>query len=177
MSGMAVLSAPGVPEGWYKREIVRIIDPLGLAAAWIAPGLAGACISLHSRETTELPWRTLLASAPEWDRLGCEIICPRHNDQPVPLRSVASSSKLHERDPTRIIVIVHLPERDLFVRSQCDEGTFGFGWSWRGSASTNTPFHCLDYRLASVRDAPVSVTRHMEVNAIDLTIQYGNASS
>lgn len=176
MSGMAVLSAPGVPEGWHRREAVRIIDPLGLAAAWIAPGLAGACISLSSRETTELPWRTVLASAPGWDWLGCEIVCSRHNDKPVPLRSVASSSGLHERDPTQIIVIVHLPERDLFVRSRCAEGALEFGWSWSESASNDNPFHCLDYRLTDVRDSPVSVSRHMGVNAIDLTIQFGNAS-
>jgi len=173
---MAVLSAPGVPDGWHKRAAVRIIDPLGLAAAWIAPGLAGACISLSSRETTELPWRTVLASAPGWDWLGCEIICPRHNDEPVPLRSVASSSELHERDPTQIIVIVHLPERDLFVRSQCDRGVLEFGWSWSESASSDDPFHCLDYRLTDGGDLPVLVSKHMGVNAIDLTIRYGNAS-
>lgn len=178
MSGMAVLSAPGVPEDWYKRDLVRIIDPLGLAAAWIAPGLAGACISLSSRQTTELPWQTVLASAPKRDRLGCEILCSRHNDQPVPLRSVAVSSELHERDPTRIIVTVRLPEGDLYVRSGCNEGALEFGWSWHGGESSDTtPFPCLDYRLANTRDVPVSVSRHMEVNAINLTIQFGHASS
>ena len=170
---MAVLSAPGIPEGWHSRDVVRIIDPRGLAAAWIAPGLAGACIALSSREAAERPWRTVLASDPDGDRLGCEVTCTLESDQPVPLRSVASSSKLHERDPTQVIVIVRLPGRELFVRSRCDEGALEFGWSWTVGDPDSTPVRCLNYRLAHDGSTPVSVSRYMEVNTIDLMIRYG----
>lgn len=177
MSGMAVFSPPGIPEGWHRREVVRIIDPLGLAAAWIAPGLAGACIGLSCREAVGHPWRTVLASDPDGDRLGCEVTCTRKNDQPAPLRCVASSSELYERDPTRVTVLVRLLGRDFFVWSGCDEEALGFGWSWSDSDLGDNTFRCLDYRLARDRDVPVAVSKYVEVNAINLMIRYGNASN
>lgn len=177
MSGLAVLSAPGIPEGWHRREVVRIIDPLGLVAAWIAPGLAGACIGLSSRKATEHPWRTVLASDPDGDRLGCEVTCTKENDQPAPLRCVASSSELYERDPTRVTVLVRLLGRDFFVWSRCDEQALGFGWSWPDSEPGVSGFHCLGYSLAPNQEIPVSVSKHVEVNAIHLTIRCANASN
>lgn len=176
MSGMAVLSAPGIPEGWHSREVVRIIDPRGLAVAWIAPGLAGACIALSSRDAAEHPWRTVLVSDVDGGHLGCEVTCTREGNQPVPLRSIASSSKLYERDPTQVIVIVRLPGRDLFVRSRCDEGALKFSWSWSVGDPDPMPMRCLDYRLAHDGNTPVSVSRQMEVNTIDLTIRYGTTA-
>lgn len=176
MSDMTVFTAPGVPDGWHRSEVVRVVDPLGLAVAWIAPAQAGACIGFSSRETTSLPWRSLLVSDSMSDRLACEVSCAQDEDHSVPLRSVASSSELSERDPTQVTVLVDVAGSDLFVRSRCDEGAFRFGWFWTVREPDLIPFRCLDVRLAHDRDAPLSVTRQMEVNGIDLTIRHAATS-
>lgn len=173
---MAVISAPAIPEGWHRSELVRIVDPLGLAAAWIAPALAGACIGLSTRQTADRPWRTLLEATADGQRPGCEVVCTRGNDPPVPLRSIVSSARLVERDPTTAVVLVHALGRDLVVSARCDDGALEFGWSWPHHERDDVPFPCLDYRLTSDRRTPVSVSSHKEVHAIGLTIRHGSLS-
>ena len=173
MAGMAVISAPAIPDGWHRSELVRIVDPLGLAAAWIAPGLAGSCISLSAREAADRSWRTLLAGTAGGQRPGCEVICDRDHGPPVPLRSIAASSRLVERDPTTVVVLVRALGRDLVVVSRCDDGALEFGWSWPEPERHDTSFPCLDYRLTGDRRTPVSVSSHKEAHATDLTIRIG----
>lgn len=170
MTGMAVFSAPGIPDGWEREEVVRIVDPLGLAVAWIAPARAGACVGLSARKTAGDPWETVLASDRTSGELACEAICVPDERQPAPLRCVASLSVLSERDPTQVTVLVQLAGGALFVRARCDEGSFTFGW-FRPDREEE-PVSCggLDIRLVSGGDTPVSVTRHMEVNGIDFEI-------
>ncbi|MEJ7838782.1 MAG: hypothetical protein WKF81_08195 [Thermomicrobiales bacterium] len=93
---------PPVPEGWHGRNLVRIVDPAGLAMAWVSPQHAGAIVSFLSRITPDVPWITVIqasadpASAPAilFDRVGGG----------VPVWMAIPEWDLVRRDPTSLTV-------------------------------------------------------------------------
>jgi len=118
---LAVYEAPPVPEGWHGHDVVRIIDPLGVQAAWVASRLAGGVIAWFVRNTPGDAWYQVLGGT--GDLLGGELLTP----DPASQRFVVASDDAAgwgfiERDPTAVTVRGHVGERRMTVSLRCDDG-------------------------------------------------------
>lgn len=53
--GLAVIDTPPAPPGWEdaRANVVRIVDPLGRAVAWLAPAFGGRCVGFAVRPPGE----------------------------------------------------------------------------------------------------------------------------
>ena len=53
--GLAVIDTPPTPPGWEdaRAQLVRIVDPLGRAVAWLAPASGGRCVGFAVRPSGE----------------------------------------------------------------------------------------------------------------------------
>lgn len=72
--GLAVIDTPAAPPGWEdaRAQVVRLVDPLGRAVAWLAPGAGGGCIGFAVRPSGErgTEWVHIFEPAPPTARLG-----------------------------------------------------------------------------------------------------------
>ena len=119
---LAVIDTPPAPPGWEdaRADLVRIVDPLGRAVAWLAPAYGGRCVGLAVRPSGErgTPWRQLFDSADPESLLDgvteagcgarCALVVPGL-DEPVEL---GRAWRLVERDPTSA-TLESLVERDV----------------------------------------------------------------
>jgi len=118
---LAVYEAPPVPEGWHGHDVVRIIDPLGVQAAWVAPRLAGGLIAWFVRGTPGDAWNQVLGGT--GDLLGGELL----TSDPASQQLIAASDDAAgwgfiERDPTAVTVRGQVGERRMTVSLRCDDG-------------------------------------------------------
>jgi hypothetical protein len=105
----AVIDTPAGPAGWQdaRRELVRIVDPLGRAVAWLAPS-QGRCVGFAVRGSAErgTPWVELLAPA------GAAVDCA-----PSSVSTPAARWEPVERDPTAALLRGYTAERELRFRA------------------------------------------------------------
>src|SRR4051812_45347463 len=104
---MRRFDTPPAPPGWagHGAELLRIVDPLGRAIAWLAPGFGGACVgyAVRQSEGEDGPWRQILrAAGPPARRytplnLGCTILAPT---LAYPEAARLARGLFVERDPT-----------------------------------------------------------------------------
>lgn len=125
MSRMPVFGTPSPPEQWVSEDIVRIVDPLGTAVAWVAPALAGACIGFCIKDPATNEWYPFVRSQappaldPE-DVLGIEAMFSGSNGAIRPARITGTGWAMRERDPTSVSIrgLGDLREHHATVR--CD---------------------------------------------------------
>lgn len=127
MAGMAVYRTPPPPGAWAGSDIVRIVDPLGLAIAWVAPELGGACIGFSVREDTGSSWRTVFETEPPRDHgvddlLGLEPLIGTDESTVLPARMSGERWSMLERDPTTVTVGSNGQEGDSTVTVACESG-------------------------------------------------------
>lgn len=99
---LAVYQTPPVPEGWHGRDLVRIVDPAGLAVAWVSPRHAGAIVGFSSRLATEDPWTTVIQAAD--DPATAPSISFDTADGSSPAWVAIADWQLLRRDPTSLTV-------------------------------------------------------------------------
>lgn len=105
MAGMAVYRTPPGPGGRSGTDVVRVVDPLGLAIAWVVPALGGACVGFSVREDAGQTWRPMLEGDGEGGDAapGIEPLVRLDDDTAVPARLSGMTWTMLERDPTRVI--------------------------------------------------------------------------
>jgi hypothetical protein len=104
MAGMAVVSIPAIPEGWHGRDLVRIVDPLGCVAGWIAPALGGVLIGCHARLENPAVWHPIGIARTSDAIFPFEPLVRTPDADLQPLRTLGTGWHLHVRDPTGAIV-------------------------------------------------------------------------
>jgi hypothetical protein len=96
---LAVFAAPALPEGWHGGGAIRIIDPLGVQAAWIAPHRAGV-IGYYARSAPGMAWIEVLGGR-HTGSLGCELLVrDARSGQMRPLDAAGPAWEFIARDPT-----------------------------------------------------------------------------
>src|SRR5690242_5433308 len=103
---MRCFDTPPAPPGWAGQgaELLRIVDPLGRAIAWLAPGFGGACVGYAVRQGNDEhgPWHQILrAAGPRALRdapldYGCTILGPTSAE---PAAARLARWRFVERDP------------------------------------------------------------------------------
>jgi hypothetical protein len=107
---MRRFDTPPAPPGWAGQgaELLRIVDPLGQATAWLAPGFGGACVGYAVRQGDEEhgPWHQILRAAGPHALLdapldyGCVILGPTPTE---PEAARLARWRFIERDPTAAV--------------------------------------------------------------------------
>lgn len=109
MTRMPVFGVPPPPEQWVSKDIVRIVDPLGTAVAWVAPALAGACIAFSTKHPITYAWHPVVRGdspdklGPE-GALGIEALFGGRHEAMQPARLASAGWTMRERDPTSVSV-------------------------------------------------------------------------
>ena len=136
MAGMAVYRTPPPPPAWAGADIVRIVDPLGFAIAWVAPAVAGACIGFSVREDTASPWRSVFESGiPNDDApLGIEPLVRLDDGTVVPARLAGMAWTMLERDPISVIATCEDCLTPHTVAVTCEDGAMEFTLTGDGFA-------------------------------------------
>lgn len=103
---LAVIDTPGAPSDWEdaRAELVRIVDPLGRAVAWLAPAHRGRCVGFAVRPSGErgTAWVQLFpaASPRESSAAGCGVHCALLSDDARGATALGRRWRFVERDPT-----------------------------------------------------------------------------
>jgi len=107
---LAVIDTPPAPPGWEdaRADLVRIVDPLGRAVAWLAPAYGGRCVGLAVRPTAErgTAWLQLFDSADPAALFdgsidaGCSARCALVAPDADKLFELSRNWRFLERDPT-----------------------------------------------------------------------------
>ena len=105
--GLAVIDTPVAPPGWEgaRSQLVRIVDPLGRAVAWLAPASGGRCVGFAVRPSGEYgtTWVHLFhgAAAHEAQHAsGCGASCTILTPGAGTTLSRVADWQFIERDPT-----------------------------------------------------------------------------
>lgn len=117
---LAVYEAPPVPEVWVGITPIRIIDPLGVQAAWVAPVQGGSLAGWFARRSPVESWEQLLGGTN--GGAGIELLAASTTD--APMRSIAelvTRWRFEERDPTAVRVEGTFDGRVWSVSYRCDE--------------------------------------------------------
>ena len=108
--GLAVIDTPAAPPGWEdaRARLVRIVDPLGRAVAWLAPAHGGGCVGFAVRPAGAhgTDWvhvfhaepSPTLREAPQGG--GCGVCCALVDAGPGAAKAPAGGWRFVERDPT-----------------------------------------------------------------------------
>jgi hypothetical protein len=142
MAGMAVVSIPAVPEGWHGRDLVRIVDPLGCVAAWIAPTLAGVVVGCHARLTNPAAWHPIAVARTSDTVFAFEPMMRGDDGTVVPVRTLGTGWRWIERDPTGAVVQGEVGDRPVRIATRCEDGRFRLAIEMTGSSATQFSF-CL----------------------------------
>lgn len=115
---LAVIDTPAAPPGWEgaRTELIRIVDPLGRAVAWLAPAFGGRCVGFAVRPSDErgTAWVQLFHSvAPAALReaageTGCRVACAVATPGSRGTTEVGESWRFVERDPTAAVLAATL---------------------------------------------------------------------
>jgi hypothetical protein len=120
---MARYKVPPVPGEWRGRETIRVVDPLGLSAAWIAPDRGGMPVGCYFRPAVDAPWlaawETVGAGA---GSSGCHLVLGGDGSEQAAIRArKAAPWRFVARDPTSVTVAGGIDE-DLTITCTCDDG-------------------------------------------------------
>ncbi len=144
---LAVIDTPSAPLGWEQArpELVRIVDPLGRAVAWLAPGAGGRCVGFAVRPAAArgTPWVHLLRTGGACFR--CRL---------VDRLSRPAQWRLVERDPTAAL---------LSARLDTPAGVI----EMRQRASLESELLTLELDVVSHASQAVEVEVDFDVDAID----------
>jgi hypothetical protein len=121
MAGMAVVSIPAIPEGWHGRDVVRLVDPLGCVAGWIAPAMGGVLIGCHARLDNPAVWHPIGIARTSDAIFPFEPLIRTDNDVVQPLRTLGSDWRLHVRDPTGAIVRGIWDDRMMEISTELED--------------------------------------------------------
>ena len=151
MAGMAVVAIPAIPEGWHGRDLVRIVDPLGCVAAWIAPGLAGVVVGCHARLSNSGPWRAIALANPRDGMFAFEPIVTADDGTVTPVRMLGTGWLLVERDPTGAVVQGQLDESTVRIATQCEDGGLRLGIEMKRRAAESK----VAFYLPPIQERPL----------------------
>lgn len=108
--GLAVIDTPAAPPGWEdaRSRLIRIVDPLGHAVAWLAPAHGGRCVGFAVRPSGApgTAWvQVLHVVAPAASRegtpgAGCGVQCVLAAQAPGGALKPGQEWRFVERDPT-----------------------------------------------------------------------------
>jgi hypothetical protein len=105
--GLAVIDTPVAPPGWEgaRSQLVRIVDPLGQAVAWLAPAFGGRCVGFAVRPSGEhgTAWIHLFHGAGSHaapHASGCGAACTLVTPGADPTSGGGADWQFIERDPT-----------------------------------------------------------------------------
>jgi|GEM_PF-3914694 len=121
MAGMAVVSIPAIPEGWHGRDLVRVVDPLGCVAGWIAPALGGVLVGCHARLERADTWSPIALAHTGDAVYPFEPLVRREHGSPVPLRLLGEDWRLLVRDPTGAIVRGTVDGESVDIETQLED--------------------------------------------------------
>ena len=126
---LAVFLTPSIPAGWHGRDLVRIVDPMGLAVAWLSPALAGAVVRFDARSSVGDDWVSLLC-ATHGDTSAASFVV-KQNGARQPLWMATPGWTLSRRDPTSATVVSS--DGAIEVHGTCESGQLRWtatGKSW-----------------------------------------------
>lgn len=135
---LAVYQTPPVPEGWHGRDLVRIMDPVGLATAWLSPFHAAAIVGFSVRSTPDSPWTSLIQAS--IDPETAPIFVTTEPEANLPIWCTLPDWSMTRRDPTSLTVSD--AANTLTIDSVCALGALQIVASW--TAVSPPP---LDYRI------------------------------
>jgi hypothetical protein len=121
---MAVFQAPPVPGCWRGGEVIRIVDPLGLQVAWVAPALAGGIVGYYARSSATDAWTEVLScSAAAGREAGSEVLLgdPGSRDL-APAHGLDAGWWFASRDPTETTATGRIDGCDVSVSLWCADG-------------------------------------------------------
>lgn len=105
--GLAVIDTPVAPPGWEgaRSQLVRIVDPLGRAVAWLAPASGGRCVGFAARPSGAYgtTWVHLFHGTASHDTQhasGCGVSCTLVTPGAGTTLSRVTDWQFIERDPT-----------------------------------------------------------------------------
>jgi hypothetical protein len=128
VKSMAVFEAPPVPGCWEGRELIRIVDPLGLQVAWVSPALAGGIVGYYARASSNDGWTEVLACAapgdshPGWQSGSELLLRDEHSQTMVPAWGSDATWSFESRDPTQTTVHGTIGDHALKVSLSCIDG-------------------------------------------------------
>ncbi len=113
--GLAVIDTPAAPPGWEdaRSQLIRVVDPLGGAVAWLAPAAGGRCVGFAVRlgGAVGTPWFQVFhaattGTAPSDPRAaGCGLACAPAAGEPGDDLAAGAAWRLDERDPTAAALV------------------------------------------------------------------------
>lgn len=123
---MRRFETPPAPSGWTGpgATLIRIVDPLGGATAWLAPDYGGACVGYAIRRAgDDTAWAQVLrvGSPREWRDdpagIGIAVVGPTADDA-----AAASAARwlLVERDPTAATCAARVGPVRLLLTARLD---------------------------------------------------------
>ena len=130
--GLAVIDTPPGPPGWEaaRTQLVRIVDPLGRAVAWLAPAFGGSCVGLAVRPPGErgMAWVHIIhavdpsAWRPAPGETGCGVKCTLTAGVPPGATRSGGGWRFIERDPTAVMLAARLMDDATAERWERDGG-------------------------------------------------------
>ena len=148
MPGMAVFDTPAIPDGWARRDVIRIVDPLGRGAGWVDPALAGACAGYSVRHHHDDEWIDLLIGSTAGEP-GCELLGVDPSGAVLPIRCLGGQWMFAERDPTSVTVREQTGRWDICMHTYCEQGVLAV--SATTGALSRDVFVGLRLRLVGVQ--------------------------
>ena len=159
---LAVYQVPPVPEGWHGRDLVRIVDPVGLAMAWISPAHAGAIVAFAARISVDLPWTSLVQATP--DPLSAATL----TIEGVPVWQVVPDWSFRQRDP--ISALVACCDDKFEIYGTCERGEFQL------SATVPEQYlHAVGFRISdglSTTTSPITVSVARTGDSIEVRLMH-----
>jgi hypothetical protein len=124
VKGMAVFDAPPLPGCWPGGELIRIVDPLGVQVAWVAPALAGGIVGYYVREAIGDDWTEVLACSVKAGRAAGSALLLRDEDTGhlLPVLDADPAWTFASRDPTQVTVTGRIANHDLSLTVRCADG-------------------------------------------------------
>ena len=177
------------PPGWAGQgaELLRIVDPLGRAIAWLAPGFGGACVGYAVRPGAgeDSPWHQILrAAGPHALRdapldYGCAILGPTPAE---PEAARSARWRFVERDPTAAVCAAQCDTIHLTLSARLDVGALRLDLLATNKGTAASPLAlglrlCFadDFRAESpTRDTP---QLHSTDGALQLTLHAADATT
>lgn len=160
---MRRFDTPPAPPGWAGQgaELLRIVDPLGRAIAWLAPGFGAACVGYAVRQGDDEhgPWRHLFrAAGPRALReapldYGCMILGPTPAE---PEAARLARWRFVERDPTAVVCAAQCDAVHLTLGARLDDGALHLDLLATNAGISELPLQ-LGLRLCFADDFRVEI--------------------
>ena len=155
---MRRFDTPLAPPGWTGQgaELLRIVDPLGRAIAWLAPSFGAACVGYAVRQGNDAdgPWRQIFrAGGPRALReaplaYGCTLLGPTPDE---PTAAQLARWRFVERDPTAATCAARHETVQFTLTAHLDDGALHLDLLATNEGATALPL-ALGLRLCFADD-------------------------